>query len=279
MYTAICAISLFMMILLILTLQSIGGHKITFVSESYIQEVVKSSTYFNNMNTADLKARCVPSKTAYKDKYITSFTKFSLKEKYHLWHLVSQADILIKHRFPSLYNIPWKFAKLNDSLEAGFPHTLGDIIILSDRFFATPFQTFQINTIIHEKVHVLQRLKPQWATKVIHEWGFVEYNIHEDVPPRRNNPDLPQSVFGLEDGPIMQLYNSDEPKSLSDSSPAVIKKDEIVTVNAMDLQLPLYVNQVEHPYEIMACMVPELILGTQSPSTEFEYTLLRHMSN
>lgn len=248
------------------------------VSKTYFESVVNASSYFDEMNQQDLLARKAATPQEYKFTYMQSFTNFTKDENTLLKTLTYKADKILKQGFKRLYDIPWKFAKVADNIEEGFPHTLGDIIILSNRFFKKPSMNFMLTTLIHEKVHVLQRSNPEWATTVIKQWGFKEYHQVPNLK-KRNNPDISNTFYGFDEGAIVQLYTTDHPTSLSQSAPSIIKGNIHIRITQSEIGLPSYINQIEHPYEIMACMVPELLIKTQSPSTHYENTLLQHMSS
>ena len=247
-----------------------------FVSKAYFATVIASSPYFDNMNEYDLSARHSPSKEAYKKTYLDSIKEFSAIEKKRLIKLVKRADAVLKPSFPALYDIPWKFAKVDETIEQGFPHTLGDVIILSNRFLNGHSESYQTNTLIHEKVHVLQRKNPRWAQRVTAEWGFSEYTPNRELPNRRNNPDLSPILYGTNEGPIMQLYTSPSPVSLSDSQAVIVREAGIVPISNDDIGMPPYIHQLEHPYEMMACMIPLLVTGKEI-TTRVEEILLANM--
>jgi hypothetical protein len=77
------------------------------------------------------------------------------------------ADDFIANRMPYvpgidpnvLANIPWVLAKINENYENGFPHTRLGIIFLGK--LDSMIKTNLIQTLIHEKVHVYQRMYPK----------------------------------------------------------------------------------------------------------------------
>lgn len=252
-----------------------------FVSSSHFERVVSSSGYFDRMSPLDLMARHAGTKDEYKKRYMSAYQEFSAKEKEAIIHLVSRADKVLKEGFPRLHRIPWRFAKVGVGVEEGFPHTLGDIIVLSELFFMNPHSSFKLGTLIHEKVHLLQRADPVWVQDTIKAWGFRQ-TVPNPGLPKRNNPDLPEgNDYGLESlrtgGAIFQAYTTTNPGSLRHSQASMLNDGEIVPVSNHDIGAPAYVQQIEHPYEIMACMVPELLLKRKEPTTLMETILSLHM--
>ena len=231
------------------TLESFSGSSgPTFITSiADFKRAISRSPYFARMTPADLYARDATSIAEYMNTYIAAFMEFTPAEKDRLTKLVSMI-----HYAP---HIPWNFAKVSSVIEKGFPHTLEDTIVLSDTSLA--HDDFSLTeTLIHEKVHILQRREPAHAAEFIKRWGFIKSG-HITHPLKRNNPDLPEENYALlPNTAIMQLYNSDRPSSIADSQPFVVST---VTHEIQPFQnsgnLPSYVHQLEHPYEIMATVI------------------------
>lgn len=224
---------------------------ITYVSKGYMQSVIDSSNFFQNMSEADLIARDAKDMIDYMQTYKDSFQTFSDGEKSRLLECIKQANNLTK-RYPNLHAIKWKFGKTTRTIEMGMPHTLRDTIILSPGFFQAN-KNDQVTTLIHEKMHVYQRYFPLPTHKLITSyWGFKVSDLQSQNRLQRNNPDLNSYTYSYNDHDLLQLYNSDTPKNLRDSH---------ATLSTSDLDLPSLINQTEHPYEIMACIISSIIIG------------------
>lgn len=221
-----------------------------------IYKTINDSYYFDKMTELDLKAREAISNEAYKELYKKAVISFTPSENKELLNLTSKADALLEE-FPRLYNIPWRFAKLDGLVENGFPHTIGDTIFLA----VIP----SVQTLIHEKIHVYQRMYPLETSILITDiWGFKIKDKQEHIKGIRNNPDLNSFVYGIGDSYIAQLYNSDNPRDLSDSTSYIIKGDSKTKITASDIRFPMSIMQCEHPNELMACLIPQIILGIVS---------------
>jgi hypothetical protein len=224
------------------------------------------------MNASDLKARNAISINDYISKYKNSIVEFTQKENIQLQDLTKQADkLLIK--YPKLVSIPWKFKKLSNNIENGFPHTLNDTIFLS----SIP----SLQTLIHEKMHVYQRLYPIETTKLIHDiWGFQIKEKQENITNIRNNPDLNSFVYGKDDYYIVQLYNSENPTNLQDSATYKVTSNNQLQITAQDIGFPTSIGQVEHPYEMMACIIPQILFKDLSQDhSELVYNTIQWMNN
>jgi hypothetical protein len=221
-----------------------GALPVFIASKQDFRRAIGTSPFFARMTPVDLYARGATSKAEYMNTYIDAFEEFTPAEKTRLTGLVSGI------RYAP--HIRWKFAKVSTTIEKGFPHTLEDVIVLSNTSLAHGDSSLT-ETLIHEKVHILQRKEPAHTEEFIKRLGFhhVKQITH---PLKRNNPDLPEENYALlPNTAIMQLYNSDRPSNIADSQPFVVSHEIKPFHNTG--QFPSYVHQIEHPYEIMATMI------------------------
>lgn len=256
-----------------------------FINKNEFSNIVNTSPYFERMSESDLHARNVFSKDEYKYLYIESFIEpHSISEhiKRKLIEHVKYANINLKSKFTLLYDIPWKFSFISDSIENGYPHTLSDIIIISPSLIEKSNSRRLIKTLIHEKMHIFQRIYIKWCDDVINKWGFtkVENKYPISINPR-NNPDLNDNIYKYGNYIILQNYKNKYPNTIADSNVLIISETtgEQLSTEIFDNIIPSYVSQIEHPYEIMACMIPELLVDSIEPSLYFEYVLLEAINN
>lgn len=262
---------------------------ISYSSKNDLREIVYSSPYFKNMNDADLYARKVRTREQYMEYYISSYRQNTTNANdviHRLEQGVSYANDVI-YRFSSLlYNIPWKFVFVNDDIENGYPHTHKDVIVLSYGLVRTSHMETFVKTLIHEKVHVFQRMYPYICASIINQWGFKPINdvLLNDISryfhgQLRSNPDIDGKIYSFHKKIIAQVYNSNTPSSIADTKAIVvcIETGKTMNPNVLSHHIPSYVQQIEHPYEIMACMIPVLFTGTE-PTTILERVLLFHIT-
>lgn len=241
-----------------------------FVSKEYMHKVVQDSTYFNNMTELDLMARGAHTQSEYQQRYIENITAFTSAEKAELAALTDEIDRMKPTK--RLIALKWKFAKLDEPIENGFPHTLHDVIVLPHSFFVThASHQQQLTTLIHEKIHVFQRAYPKEVSVFLDIHGFTG-----PIPPltlpkfllemRRNNPDI-VGFYKKNNIIPLQVYNNKTPRSLQDSrvvlydiSTHEIKKTDVAYT------IPSFISQTEHPYEIMAVIISLLYTGTINDS-------------
>lgn len=236
---------------------------IEFVSPEYMKHVVQNASYFQNLNAIDLHVRNANTVDNYKLAYINNVHGFTSKDVVLLYNIVHHINKLTRHLSWYLY-VPWKFCKVDQYIEDGYPHTLHDVIVLSDTFLKRPFHD-QVRILMHEKMHVYQRKAPLHCQSLYSKWGYEMYtgaipsNIQNKI---RSNPDVEHMYVYNNRILIAQIYHKNA-QTLRDSSivgfdihtwtPVDIK--HITVVNA----LGQYISQLENPNEIMACLFPIII--------------------
>jgi len=217
--------------------------------------VTKSSDFFNNMNTYDLQVRKSNNKNEYLKRYQFGYEPFTIKQKNILLYIVNIVNNNI-NKYTNFKNIKWIFVKINTNLENSFPHTIENVIVLSNNFFNDSINN-QINTIIHEKVHIYQRMYPEYINILYTNWGFCKTDI--SINNNRNNPDI-KYYYSYNNNLLIQLYNNN-PYELYDSNTYLINlenNDKVLINNNIIKQYDLpniYINRLEHPDEIMAEIV------------------------
>jgi len=160
------------------------------------------------------------------------------------------------NKYNNFKNIKWIFVKINTNLENSFPHTIKNVIVLSNNFFNSLIN-YQINTIIHEKVHIYQRLYPEYINILYTNWNFFKIDI--SLNNNRNNPDI-KDHYSYKNNLLIQLYK-DNPHELYDSNTYLInlENNNKVLINnhiIKQYDLPnIIINKLEHPNEIMAEMI------------------------
>ncbi len=245
------------------------------ITKEEFTERISLSNFFSSLNSYDLIARSstnnlVTSEEHYKNIYIASYEEFTDVEKGILNKVVEEANkLLIKYQ--NLQQLEWKFVKVNEKIENGLPHTISDMIVLNANVLKQTEKEL-IKTIIHEKVHVYQRLNSASCNKWINQTGFVLLSprdfssLNKDaLDMRRSNPDLDNNTYYHDKTRLVlkQLYNNSTPQSLTDSKAYGLSLNggytPIPLTNEL-LGLPKAVYcQLEHPYEIMACMIADIL--------------------
>lgn len=217
-----------------------------------------SHVYFVNLGASDLIARQASSRQQYRSAYTSSLVDTHDTRRTRLFRLARHADSLCATTafkdvpaIAALPFFPWKFAEL-DGVEGGMPHTHADVICLP----ATDIDRRQdqdiLRMLIHEKLHVLQRFRPDITNEFIGSAGYHRVCHRTELDRRildraRSNPDLDQYIYRRNRRvTIFQL--SDQPTSLTDGRTVTL-----VGTGETD-------DTYEHPYEMMAHTLSELVV-------------------
>lgn len=235
-------------------------------------------SYFDNLSPLDLMARSQSSIEAYKSAYKNAVVPFTTEEMKHLRELISKANNLFDNAgFSNLRVIPWSFVKINKKIENGYPHTLADVIVISDALLKQS-DADVIQTLIHEKIHVYQRNNPSVVLEIFRDMGLRPLGSDEMrridisiIKRLRANPDLDKLLYVHEpSGYVMaQVYTTMRPDSISDSKTIMfflndggLKSATVASNEAIGLPGAIRC-QLEHPHEIMACLLAEIISKPQ----------------
>lgn len=220
--------------------------------KSHLYNVIDTSHYFTRLNSQDLKARRATSQEDYIKIYKSHLTSFNSTESKQLTDVIRELNENYLYKFKNLYKIPWNLVKFKD-VEENYPHTLGDVIFLPETFF-TYEPKRQMETILHEKIHVYQRMYPIETSKLIRELGFEVFNSQANIPLIRSNPDTDAFVYKLNNTVQAAVFPNPDPTSIKDAQVKMLQGDNPWNFGPTILQL-------EHPFEIMACMIPQIVLG------------------
>ena len=269
----------------------LAPHNVEFIERPEISRIfmAKCPVFFNRMTPYDLKARGIDIsgpmsmdtlhhyQRRYMQAYINGVQPFRPEEKLELLTLARRANGLLR-AFPSMTSLPWRFCKLGDSIENGYPHTLHDIIFLPHDFFNDnePCHVKQKNDhkklkiIVHEKVHVFQRKFPFAAKLLMHKvWNYTVFDFMENYVDARNNPDIDGVIYKNScNGPgFYMAYLPNTSPSLSNAAIKAVDKDGKTSAIS---------ERYEHPYERMAYEISDLIVD-QLLIDEYSSPLMRWM--
>ena len=199
--------------------------------------------YISSMTVPDLYARKVKSHAEYREKLSATSIDFTEPEKIILDECIDSANIFFKNlKSPYIDNvlmdkIYWKFALTNHKdYEEGFPHTRREIIFITPSLLEMSKEVIT-TTIIHEKVHVYQRMYPELFRNVLKTEGYIVLRERKTEPLVRANPDLDEYIYLSPKAEEMIFrYKTDKPTSINDTQYSTIS---------------------EHPYEEIAYKIAE----------------------
>ena len=237
-----------------------------FINRSKMIDIINASPYFTRMSKYDLIVRRSETEEDYKTKYINSVINFTCREKQKLCYLVGDANALLE-RYKNISAIPWKFAKLSNGIENNWPHTLGDVIMLHSSFFDNTKEEM-IKTLIHEKIHVYQRLCTNYTNILISLYmGYKYYNEMGVLENIMNNPDVDGKLYTIRGRLIFRGYDRPYPNNLLHTKlyECILDKSgrivDILETSNRSLNYPDVITQVDHPYEIMAQLISHNLAG------------------
>jgi hypothetical protein len=210
-------------------------------------EVIKTldKAFFDTLTPADLSARNAPTRQDYLKLYQSKIVEFTDIEKKLLKKLVKEINRKTR-KFHRFHKVEWSFVKLACTVENDYPHTLGSFIMLPATI-VNP-STCQVNTLretlIHEKLHIYQRLYPLETNMLIIDfWEYNIFDLKSKYPTARANPDINKIVYSRDEAICYQEYTSTKPKNLADSR-------KVSSCSTQDY---------EHPYEKMAYCIADII--------------------
>lgn len=130
---------------------------------------------------------------------------FSEDEKAGLRRQVERLAELTGNDWPLVSRLPWHFIKAKEPFCSGFPHTRGLAIVMQPRMldFILHNEPAALTILLHEKLHVVQRLYPDRMSGLAKQYGFVPVRLAEGEVARLNivqNPDDLRPGWALELG-------------------------------------------------------------------------------
>jgi len=181
-------------------------------------------SYLQNMTKYDVMAMKSSSKQEYLENSCLDAEDFTEEDKQKLERVCNEVDHYILNKMEKipfidnekLGKMKWVLAKTGGKYyEDGYPHTRLNVI------FITP-EVIKRNdcgrTMLHEKVHVYERIFPRDMERWIKHMGYKPYKRFSDYKYGRGNPDLDGWVYidplGNE---TLAIFNTETPKGIDDS--------------------------------------------------------------
>jgi hypothetical protein len=262
---------------------------VIFLSKEHTRDIYKRNEYIHLLNKRDIKARNIRSKDVV-EWYSKRALNFTSEEKEKLAKAIQSIKQSAKNNknpkwWRFFYSKPWKLAKVSDEVDFGFPHTNEDTIFLPQSFVSAPVDSFFIQTLVHEQVHVWQRSMPSLFEELytLH-WGFIKTNrvcgSVKYLRKQRTNPDighlyyifrgdyLPLSVFEPETNKTKYIGIPVKENSKSDGGFMIDYERNTRDLNTV----PEYFNYFKlsnnhyHPDELSAEVIAQLFMETYSSS-------------
>jgi len=198
-------------------------------------------TFFNN----DFFSRKIKNIDHYMNYIELSVTEFNNDEKNKIISCIDEVNTIFNNLYFEWFdgkkanNILWKIGCIKGKLyEHGLPHTRGDIIVISKEKVNNYTKKKLIKTLIHEKIHIYQKIYPNDVNKYLIENKFYKIKKKDINDNIRANPDLDEWIYKDIKGNIYKAIYNDNPLSIED-----------ITYSPKDNQ------SYEHPFEKMAIFI------------------------
>lgn len=205
-----------------------GGSNVRILSSVEMRELIcvrgSIDDYYDSFSVMDLRARGVSSLSEYLKRIESSciLRKHDLDNaESTIRQCIKQVDWekVIEDRTGNnswidmgrLRALPWKIGLTSGkTYEYGLPHTRGDIIIIpvshcgkgskADKLSLTVSGEL-LDTLMHEQLHVYQKMYPEDFQKYLDSEGFVRHCKRKDIQNVAANPDADEWVYS-KDGEI-----------------------------------------------------------------------------
>jgi hypothetical protein len=226
---------------------------IIFLSKEQLNDILlkNEDNYYQRFFDLDLKARKINSIKDYQSYIQQSVGNGDTSIKEKVLKGIQKANTFFDHvdfeyfHGKKINQIPWKIGFVQNKLyENGLPHTRKDIIILNQENVKHSSLHNLIKTLIHEKIHVYQKIYPNDVKKYIQLKKFKKIKRRESFDQIRANPDLDDYIYQDE------FYNTY--KALYNKHPSSI---EDITYYPRNNQ------SYEHPNEKMAIDIEYIYKG------------------
>jgi hypothetical protein len=220
---------------------------IIFLSKNELEDILVSDkdNFYNRFYKTDFELRKINNISEYTSKIKNSVTDFTENEKKYISEIITSINLKFENIvFPWLngkkFNkLKWKIGLVNGyEYENGLPHTRGEYIIIHrDQINHYNFS----KTMIHEKVHVYQKMYPEDVEIFLKLNNFKKIRKVNEYDRIRANMDIDEWIYAD--------HNGNEYKAVFNKNPFDIQD---VTFSPCNSQL------CEHPFEKMAIDISRL---------------------
>lgn len=214
--------------------------------------------YVSRMTPTDRRILCGQphaSTSACVRAYVSAIRPLSQVDDALVQSCIAEADLAIQSSpFIQFSQAPWKVKMIS----CEFPHTIHDCIMLTPEFFSKQSFASRVTTIVHEKIHVWQKMFPERAISFVEDvMGYTRVGQltqqMRDMYLVRANPDINDTLYSNQPGGAfaLQVFDSPMATSLADS--------HVFMVGEGGQQ-----QEYEHPFEEMAYVLSKLIVASKT---------------
>lgn len=256
--------------------------------------LLSSGHYKNYLASVDpniYKVKCPTYKNNFVLDYSRNIKNLPNKYKSLVSTYIKHAN-KVTHNLPIFRKEPWNIYVSINNLEMNMPYTIDNYIIVSLKDIKDLYPSFKkghidnhfVNTLVHEKIHVIQRNRQRIFDKFYKQYysNFIDSQYYKEIPKKlretnMNNPDSNNTHW---------IYKYNQKKYL----PLLTHTNGSVTeigYNIKNVNDIIYLNNIKkkfgfdnhisfyHPNEIFACEVAHQIMTNK---LEYKYkNLLRRL--
>jgi hypothetical protein len=194
------------------TFEGFEGSNVQILSKDSVLDLLvynPPDNYYDYFSDLDLKARNVKSLDEYLRKIWSVCFHSTDKNKIIRRCIVRACKDMAKEDkgkrkwidMDKLLTLPWKIAVTSggSTYEYGFPHTRGDVIVVNEKDVKDGDEF--VDTLLHEQMHVYQKMYPEDFQKYLDSEGFVRYCRRNRIQNVAANPDADSWVY-MKDGEV-----------------------------------------------------------------------------
>lgn len=228
------------------------------VSPAEAARAFEASGLLRLMGPKNLTARGASSAREYAEQYrrgLIAWESVSEDAKRNAHEAVAEAKrACAAADYRGLARMPWRICPSDATVENGYPHTVGDVMIIPLERIRRGGESLA-KLLVHEAVHVAQRRDPEGAYGlVVDKWGFRALSRDEtarvtQLGEARVNPDTDGRIYRLGTEICHPVFTED-PESLADIE---------LRPSAGHARFRGAAQNHEHPFEIMAETVAESV--------------------
>lgn len=233
-----------------LSFESIMSDNIIFLDSNNLYNILvnDNDNYYKTFYNTDLHVRKIKNIDEYFIYIKKSICSLNNNEKNKIIKCINNANNKLKYINKDWFSgekcikIPWKIASITGKLyENGLPHTRNDIIIISKEDINKNSEKKLTNTLVHEKVHIYQKIYKNDINIYLNKYNFKKYKKRSENDNIRSNPDLDDWIYIDDNNNVYKATYNENAESIE------------------DIKYIPYDNQSsEHPFEKMAIEIENL---------------------
>jgi len=200
--------------------------------------IENKDNFYNYFYNNDYKVRNINNISEYNNRIIASVVNLNDEEKNKVIQCCNDIEDKKYSWFDNIKfnNIKWRIGTVSGTLyENGLPHTRNDVIIISKEYINKSSIKELTRTLLHEKVHIYQKLYPKDVDNFLDSYKFKKLKLRDAQDNTRANPDIDQWIYTDDNNTVYKAEYNPNPISLHDTK----------------LSSQLY----EHPFEKMAIII------------------------